>query len=52
MQLRFRGLALLGFEFGKDEAALFMGHDNVKEARRACCDVTTCPGHRGLGMMQ
>jgi hypothetical protein len=33
MQLRFRGLALLGFKFGKDESALFMSHDNVKEAR-------------------
>jgi len=45
MQLRFRGLALLGLEFGKDEAALFMGHNNVKEACGACCDVTTCPSH-------
>jgi hypothetical protein len=45
MQLRFRGLAFLGLEFGKDESALFMGHDNIEEACRACGDVTTCPGH-------
>jgi hypothetical protein len=32
MQLRFRGLAFLGFEFGKDKAALFMSHNNVEEA--------------------
>jgi hypothetical protein len=52
MQLRFRGLAFLGFEFGKDESALFMSHDDIEEARGASRDVTTCPGHRGLGMMQ
>ena len=45
MQLRFRGLALLGLEFGKDESALFMSHDNVEEARRASRDVTTRQGH-------
>ena len=45
MQLRFSGLAFLGLEFGKDESALFMGHNNVEEACRACGDVTACPGH-------
>jgi hypothetical protein len=45
MQLGFRGFAFLGFEFSKDEAALFMGHDNIGKARRACGYVSPCPGH-------
>ena len=45
MQLGFCGLSFFGLEFGKDEAALFMGHDNIEEATTACRDVTACPGH-------
>ena len=45
MQLRFRGLTLLGFKFCKDESALFMSHDEVEKACGPCGDVTTRPGH-------